>query len=218
MTAPPAEVRTQDSELRSEGRPNRTPFLIAGAVLAALFGWQSCLSLLREPTHAKASLAEDDYPLEQGLTWVYKAPMGLQVVRRAKMTFMSPGYELLMEYELPMLGTKTLPMRRTPEGVMARRDEREQIIMRFPMKPGDSWTIDFPTEDLAECAVLEPETINVLGKPATASKLRVVRTNRKNGKKTTDYEWYVRGIGLARMEVTFGLKATFELERFEKAK
>ncbi len=199
---------------------NRAPYVIAGLLFAVIFGWQSCLLLVREPAHPRATTQEDAYPLESGLTWVYKSAMGLQVVRRAKMSFVNLpelGW-FQMEYELPVLGKKALWMRRTHEGVMARRGDRDQLIMRFPMKPGDAWTIDFPEEDLAECTVLEPETIHVLGKPATASKLQVVRTNRKNGKKTTDYEWYVRGIGLARMEVTFGLKATFELERFEKAK
>jgi hypothetical protein len=109
-------------------------------------------------------------------------------------------------------------MRGTREGVVAMRDSRHQLIMRFPMKPGDTWIIDFPTEDLAECTVLNPEEIDVLNKRVSASKLRVVRTNRKSGKKTTDYEWYVRGIGLAQMEVTYGITARFILERFENAK
>ena len=194
---------------------NRTPYLVAGAVLATVFAWQSCLQLVREPSKPRATIVEDDYPLAVGLTWVYKAPMGLQVVRRVGS---STDGGLEMQFDLPVMGRRTLLMRRTPEGVVARRGDRDQLIMRFPMKTGDSWTIDFPTEDLAECTVLEPETINVLGKPAAASKLRVVRTNRKSGKKVTDIEWYVRGIGLARMEVTYGLKATFELERFEHAK
>jgi hypothetical protein len=213
---------------------NRIPYFVAGAVFAALFSWQSCLLLIREPVHPPAVIEDEDYPLEPGHVWVYKASMGLQVVRRvdplrvyvtddprAKDDFMGSvsgeGY-VRMRYELPVLGAKDLLMRRTREGVVARRDNREQLIMRFPMRPGDSWTIDFPSEDLAECTVLAGEAINVLDKRVSASKLRIVRTNRKSGKKTTDYEWYVRGIGLARMEVTFGLKATFELERFEKAK
>ncbi|HKS16733.1 MAG TPA: hypothetical protein VJU16_05435, partial [Planctomycetota bacterium] len=104
-----------------------------------------------------------------------------------------------MHFELPLLGTQMLLMRRTDEGVVARRGEIEQLIMKFPMRPGDSWTIDFPNEELAECTVMDPEKIDVLSTRRIASKLRVMRTNRKSGKKTTDYEWYVRGIGLARM-------------------
>ena len=202
----------------------RAPYFIAGAIFTVIFGWQSCLQLVREPGHAKAAPVEDDYPLETGLTWVYKAPMGMQVVRRVGepvaiqqgKRFDHPWY--LMQFDLPLLGRKTLVMSRTPQGVIARRDEVEQLIMRFPMKLGDSWVIDFPKEDLAECTVLEPEQIEVLKKRVTASKLQIVRTARKSGKKSTDYEWYVRGIGLARIQVTYGLKATFELERFEKAK
>ena len=190
------------------------PFVIAGLLLAAFFGFQGLALLTREPAHPRASYLDDDYPLEVGLTWVYKSPMGLQVVRRIG-PYRSPWYE--MQFDLPLLGRKTLLMRRTPEGVVAGRGDGEQLIMKFPMRPGDSWTIDFPTEDLAECTVLEPEEIDVLSRRALASKLRVVRTNRKTGKKTTDYEWYVRGIGLAKMEVTFGLKATFDLIRFERA-
>ena len=207
----------------------RTPYVVAGAILAALFMWQSCVALVREPAHPRAVWNADDYPLEKGLIWVYKAGMGLQVVRRVgenqiivferKTPDPYPGGEWFeMLFDLPILGTKKLWMKRNPDGVIARRDDREQLIMRFPMKPGDTWTIDFPAEDLAECTVLTPEPIKVLGKPVTASKLKIVRTNRKNGRKTTDYEWYATGIGLVRMEVTFGIKATFELERFEKAK
>ena len=201
---------------------SRTPYLVAGALLAALFAWQSCLLLVREPSHPKASWMEDDYPLEPGFVWVYKAGMGLQVVRRVDplrsiiLDDSRSGMSWFkMHYELPFLGRQSLFMRRTDEGVMGRRDDREQLIMRFPMKPGDSWTIDFPKEDLAECTVLEPEVIDVLDKSVKASKLRVVRTKRKTGRKTTDYEWYARGIGLVRLQVS-GV-GTFALERFEKA-
>lgn len=193
----------------------RAPYLIVGLLLAAVFAWQSCQALVREPAHAKASPAEDDYPLEEGLTWVYKSSTGLQVVRRV---VKSSGEGFEMQFDLPFIGRKTLPMQRTPEGVAAMRAGKKQLIMKFPMKPGDAWTIDFPEEDLAECTVLDPEEIDVLKNRVLASKLRVVRTNRKSGRKTTDYEWYARGIGLVRMEVTFGLTATFILERFEKAK
>lgn len=203
---------------------NRPLYILAGIAFAGLFAWQSCQVLVGEPAHPRAAMQDDDYPLVEGLTWVYRSPLGLQVVRRLeKSRLIDPGDEasggwLRMNFDLPLLGRKMLLMRRTHEGVLARRSDREQLIMKFPMKPGDSWTIDFPEEDLAVCTVLAPEEIDVLKKRVTASKLRVVRTDRKSGKKTTDCEWYVRGIGLARMEVTFGLKATFELERLEIAK
>jgi len=203
----------------------RAPFFVAGALFTVIFGWQSCLQLIRVPSQPRAAWMDDDYPLEKGLTWVYKAAAGLQVVRSVdtiKFAFLKgdesgPDW-FKMFYDLPLLGRKSLFMRREAEGVIARREGHEQLIMKFPMKPGDTWTIDFPTEDLAECTVLEPEQIVVLNKRVIASKLQIVRTARKSGKKSTDYEWYVRGIGLARMQVTYGLKATFELERFEHAK
>jgi len=202
---------------------NRLPFVIAGVLLAAFFGFQGWALLTREPAHSRASIVDDDYPLAPGLTWVYKAAAELQVVRRVvdpghlEESKASAGFWHLMQFDLPLVGRKTLWMRRTQEGVQARRGDVVQLIMKFPMRPGDSWTIDFPNEDLAECTVLQPEEIEVLSKRALASKLRVARTNRKTGKKTTDYEWYVRGIGLAKMEVTFGLTATFDLIRFERA-
>jgi hypothetical protein len=196
---------------------NRVPFIVAGVVLAAFFGFQSLILLTREPAHEHEVPGEEDYPLEVGLTWVYESGPGLQVVR--KIVSATPEHRrwFSMQYDLPLLGRKTLFMRRTRDGVQARRDNVEQIIMKFPMRPGDSWTIDFPNEDLAECTVLQPEEIDVLSTRALASRLRVVRTSRKTGRKTTDHEWYVRGIGLAKMEVTFGLKATFSLIRFERA-
>lgn len=207
--------------------------VLIGTLLFAVFGFHSCLILVREPAHPRAKLLDDEYPLEIGLTWVYKSPLGFQVVRKVgrireipvivldgnsqthKELIVSVWFE--MQFDLPLLGRKTILMHRTPQGVVAVRGDVRQLIMKFPMVIGDSWTIDFPTEDLAECTVLEPEEIEVLGRRARASKLQIVRTDRKSGKKTTDYEWYVRGIGLARMEVTFGLKANFILSRFEKS-
>lgn len=228
MTAPRTDIRHQTSDFTPEGLPRRAPFLIAGAVIAGFFGWQSCQVLIREPAHPPAAIEDNDYPLEPGLIWIYKSGTGLQVVRRVvsaqHIGRVPPHFHDMetwfeVQFDLPLLGRRTLLMHRIPEGgVMARRSDREQLIMRFPMKPGDSWTIDFPEDDLAECTVLEPEEIDVLKKRVTASKLRINRTDRKSGKKTTDYEWYARGIGLARMQVTYGLRATFELERFEKAK
>jgi len=192
----------------------RAPAILIGTLLFAVFGFHSCLILVREPAHPRAAIAEDDYPLELGLTWVYPGPLGTQVVRRVISTREENGRPWFeMRFDLPLLGRKTLLMRRTPEGVVARRGDVEQMIMKFPMVAGDSWTIDFPTEDLAECTVLESEEIEVLGRRARASKLRVVRTDRKSGEQSTDFEWYVRGIGLARLKV----KANFILSRFEKA-
>lgn len=222
MTTPQPAISLQPSAISPEGGPRRAPFLMAGVVLAALFGWQSCVVLLSEPAHPRAAWMDDDYPLEPGLTWVYKANLGVQVVRRVTDSVPAPDGSARtfarMEYQLPFLGRESLLMLRTGDGVTAIRGGREQVIMKFPMRPGDSWTIDFPDESLADCTVLEPEEITALSKRFMASKLKVVRTNRKSGKQNTDYEWYVRGIGLARIEVTFGLKATFELERFEHAK
>jgi hypothetical protein len=196
----------------------RTPFVVAGLVLAALFGWQSCIALQREPTHPAAQPSDEDYPLIPGLTWVYKSASGFQVIRKLAPEVEEAGHRWFeMNFTLP-IGREKLLMRRTPEGIVARRADREQLIMRFPMRPGDAWTIDFPDRPLAECTVLDPEEIDALSQRRLASKLRVIKTDRKSGKKTTNYEWYVRGVGLARMEVVYGFKATFELERFEKAK
>jgi len=196
---------------------NRLPFAIAGVVLAIFFGFHGFTLLTREPAHLQEVPGVEDYPLEIGLTWVYESGPGLQVVRKVVSGTPEHLRWYSMQFDLPLLGRKTLLMRRSRDGVLARRDNVEQTIMRFPMRPGDGWTIDFPNEDLAECTVLQPEEIDVLSTKAMASKVRVVRTNRKTGKKTTDHEWYVRGIGLAKMEVTFGLKATFHLIRFERA-
>ncbi len=217
MTAPPRALSPHPSAFSPEGGPRRAPFLLAGVAFAALFGWQSCLALVREPSHPAAVSTEEDYPLTAGLTWVYKAAGGFQVIRKLAPEVEEAGHRWFeMNFSLP-IGREKLLMRRTPEGIVARRGDREQLIMRFPMRPGDAWTIDFPDRPLAECTVLEPEEIQALSKPALASKLRVVKTDRKSGKKTVNFEWYVRGIGLAQMEVTYGFTARFILERYEKA-
>jgi hypothetical protein len=216
MTAT-ADIRYQTSDIRPAGL-KRAPFVIAGLVLAGIFMWQSCQLLVREPPHPKATPTEEDYPLEAGLVWVYKAPGGWQVIRKLGPEVEQAGHRWFeMRFSLP-IGEERLLMRRTPEGIVGRRADREQLIMKFPMKPGDTWTLDFPDRPLAECTVLEPEEINVLSKKTLASKVRVVKTDRKTGMKTDNFEWYARGIGLVQMEVTYGFTARFILERFEKAK
>ena len=218
MTAPPVDFRLQTSDFSPTGQPGRTPYLISGAILAALFAWQSCLAIQREPSHPAAAATDADYPLEAGLIWVYKAAGGFQVVRRLAPEVEEGGHRWFeMNFTLP-IGREKLLMRRTPDGIVARRAGREQLIMRFPMKPGDAWTIDFPDRPLADCTVLAPEEIDVLSGRATASKLQVVKTDRKSGRKSINSEWYVRGVGLAQMEVTYGFTSRFILERFEHAK
>jgi hypothetical protein len=197
---------------------NRWPFVAAGVVLTAIFSWQSCQVLVREPAHPPAQATEEDYPLAVGLVWVYKSAEGFQVVREFVGDVEDSGHRWFdMSYSLP-IGKEQLFMRRTPEGIVARRGSREQLIMKFPMNPGDAWTIDFPDRPLAECTVDEPEEIDVLGKKVRASKLRIIKTERKSGAKTTHFEWYARGVGLAQMQVKYGLTYLLRLERFEKAK
>jgi hypothetical protein len=89
--------------------------------------------------------------------------------------------------------------------------------MRFPMREGDRWRIDVPRRrEIADCEVVAPEEVDVLGRRRACSKLRVTRTDRITGKRAVDYEWYAPGLGLVRMQVTYGLRATFVLESFER--
>lgn len=196
----------------------RAPFFIVGAVFTVIFGWQSCQVLVREPAHPRAEATDEDYPLVPGLVWVYKSVEGFQVVRKLDPEIEEAGHRwFVMNFTLP-IGQERLLMRRTPEGIVGRRGDREQLIMKFPMKRGDAWTIDFPDRPLAECTVVEPEEIEVLGKPVRASKLQIVKTERRSGAKSTHFEWYSRGIGLSRMQVKYGKTFLLLLERFEKAK
>ena len=192
---------------------NRAGYVIVGGLLAILFAWQSCQVLVREPSHPKAERTADDYPLGVGYTWVYKSVEGFQVVRQ--FVAEKDGW-FDMRFSLP-IGKDQLFMRRSPEGIVGRRGDREQLIMKFPMKPGDAWTIDFPDRPKADCTVVQPEEIEVLGKKLLASKLEIIKTERKSGSKSTHYEWYVHGFGLAQMRVKYGLTYLLLLERFEKA-
>ena len=193
---------------------NRTPYVVAGAVLAALFAWQSCQLLVRAPSHPRATVSDEDFPLETGLQWVYKAANGFEMVRKLGPVVEEAGHQWRQMQYRSLLFNNDLLMRRVPEGVLGRHLGREQLIMKFPMRTGDSWIIDFPDQELAECTVLEPEDIRALGKTVKAAKVRVVLTNRTSGRKSTNFEWYARDIGLA----GFHRVVRFELERFEKAK
>jgi hypothetical protein len=155
------------------------------------------------------------YPLEAGLRWSY----GPLVAREIAATSHELGHDwCLMTFRLP-IGTHVIPMRHTMEGVVTHREGREYLLMKFPMIPGDSWRIDLPGEkEIADCEVVGRETIRFLGKEGEAVKLKVVRTPRSGGRGITDFEWYADGVGLVKMQVTYGLKATFTLERFDRVK
>ncbi len=119
-----------------------------------------------------------------------------------------------MVYTLPILGEQRLPMRRTTEGVVARRGHREQLVLRFPMRVGDRWRIDFPDQDIADCVVEGEEVLPVLGQERNCIRLSVRRSSR-NGGDSTDTEWYAPAIGLVRMRVSMlGLTQTFDLEDY----
>lgn len=189
----------------------------AAAALAAGLVWVS----LRAGSPGGEAAGADDYPLAPGMEWTYAAPAGVRVVRRAEAEKWVDGKRYVMvRFGLP-IGSYRLLMRRTREGVVALHGGREHLLMRFPMKAGDRWRIDVAgmpgVDDIADCEVVGPEEVGFLGRRATATKLRVTRTNRKSGRKAVDYEWYAPGIGLVRMEVTYGLRAVFALERFDRA-
>ncbi len=156
------------------------------------------------------------YPLEVGCRWEYRSQLGLKIKREVAEG--TEGEWKKMIFTLPLLGEKTLSMKKTPEGIMARRENRNQLIMRFPMKVGESWTIDFPGEELALCTVERPETVEILGKAIPCTKLRVDRTDRKSKKTTRDFEWYAEGIGLVQVTVTvMKMTQTFTLTSYTPA-
>ena len=162
--------------------------------------------------------SEDAYPLEVGLRWTYRALGGVTVTREVVgLREISEREYFEMRFALPLLGPRVLPMRRTSDGVVTASGGREILLMRFPMVAGDRWTIDVPGQpETAECTVEGEEIIEALGGRRRATKLRVVRRDRRTGRESADAEWYVRGIGLAKMEVTYGVRATFVLERFDQ--
>ncbi len=148
-------------------------------------------------------LRPEVYPLRVGCRWEYRSGVGLKVSREVKRIVRKEGRDWFeMVFTLPLLGDRPRLMRETREGVVALRKNREQLIMKFPMEKGASWTIDFPGEDVALCTVEEPEELEILGTKRMCSKLRVERTGRTSKKKTRDFEWYAEGIGLVRMTVT----------------
>lgn len=183
----------------------------------------AALALALVSCHAPAPRAdvpafEDDYPLETGLRWTYRGALAVSVTREIRGTREIEGRTYHeMTFILPLSGTHVLPMRRTPEGVVTWRAGREHLLMRFPMRAGDRWTIDLPGEaEVAECEVAGDEDVEALGRRLRATRLRVERRRRDGTPAGVDTEWYARGIGLVRMEVTYGVRATFALNRFER--
>jgi len=187
---------------------------LAGGVLAVLLALWALLTLARPAGSPAGSSA--DYPLEEGLRWTYRGAGNLAVVREIERTVEVDGRRYReMKFVLPVLGTRAIPMRHSAEGVVTTRDGREFLLLRFPMVKGDTWTVDLPSEkEVADCAVLGHEEIEFAGRKATATKVEVRRRTRDGGRISTDYEWYAPGVGLAKMEVTLGVRATFVLESF----
>ncbi len=186
--------------------------MMARAFLFSLVALAACT---REQPPAP-ELQPDVYPLEVGYRWEYRSEIGLKVVREVKRTVRENGKEWYeMTFTLPLVGDHSLLMHRDTEGILARRKKREQRIMRFPLKPGETWTIDFPGEDLAVCTVEEPEELEILDKKISCSRVRVERKNRKSGRMNRDFEWYAEGIGLVKMTVTMmKVTQTFTLHSF----
>ena len=150
------------------------------------------------------------YPLEVGLRWSYGP-----VERRIDRTVEVDGlryYE--MTYALPLLGTRTLLMRHAAAGVVTTGDV---LLLRLPMVEGDAWTVDVPGEkEVADCRVLGEEEIAFAGRTGRAVKLEVRRRSRDGRALATDYEWYAPGVGLVKMDVTMGIRATFTLASFQR--
>ncbi|MBI4564547.1 MAG: hypothetical protein HY716_07650 [Planctomycetes bacterium] len=189
-----------------------TKALAAAAALGFLGAASIVLS--REPA-SPAATAAGDYPLGSGLKWVYRGPAGLEVIRHIGCARTIDGLTYLeMRYRLPVYGTRTLLMRRTEGGVVGRLEGVEQTILKFPMRTGDRWTIDFPAwNEVAECTVEGQEPIRFLNREAPATRLRVARRNRHSGRTSVDTEWYAPHVGLARM-VVWGIP--LELIRLER--
>jgi hypothetical protein len=171
------------------------------------------------PEHPRRPAADSvaDYPLAVGMRWTYRTVGNVVAIREVTREVDLPGGRgFEMTYKLPLLGTRTVVMRRAAGGIETLEEGGPVLLLRFPMKPGDRWRIDLKGQDVADCEVMGEEIVPVLGTPTPTIRLKVVRTNRRSGKSTTDFEWYARGIGLVQMRVTFGLTATFALERFER--
>ncbi len=177
--------------------------------MAAALGAGLATLSFRAPS---AQPREEDYPLGVGMKWTYRAgPMGLvrEVAERR-------GDYFQMTYRLPLLGTDVVPMRRRRDGVFTQAGGREYLLLKFPMRAGDRWRVDVPGRSrVADCEVLGIDEVEFAGRRAPATKLQVTWWNRGSPKRTVDYEWYAPGVGLAKMQVTYGVRATFTLERFE---
>ncbi len=160
--------------------------------------------------------SRSDYPLEEGLRWTYRGAGRVAVVREIARSVEIGGRRYReMRFVLPILGTRTVPMRRSAGGIVTTQGGREHLLLRFPLVRGDAWTIDLPSEkEVAECRVLGDEEIEFEGRRGTATKLEVRRRTREGRPVSTDREWYAPGVGLVRMEVTLGVRATFVLESF----
>lgn len=193
--------------------------LAAGALLAAAAAGGIAYLTCAGPRGEPAASARD-YPLEVGLRWTYRGAGNVVVVRRIDRAVEIGGRRYFeMTFVLPILGARAIPMRRAPEGIVTAQGGREPLLIRLPLKAGDRWTVDLPSEkEVAECAVLGEEEIEYLGRKGRATKVEVRRRTREGGPIATDAEWYVPGVGLARMEVTLGIRATFVLESFDRAK
>ena len=171
------------------------------------------------PRGAPATISSE-YPLGEGLRWIYRGDGNIIVVREIDRAVEIGGRRYWeMRFVLPVLGTRMVPMRYAEGGVVTAREGREFLLLRFPMVKGDSWTIDLPSErEVVECTVLGDEEIEYAGRKGKATKLEVRRRTRDGRAVATDAEWYAPGIGLVKMKVTLGVRATFVLESFGRTK
>lgn len=195
---------------------------LLGAAFAGLLLAGSWQALSHGPPGRAIAPADDhEYPLAPKLRWVYAPKRGpARVIREAEAG--AAGW-LVMHFRCGPFH-RELEMRRTSEGVVGRLAGHEQVILRFPMRAGDSWSMDFPAHpETAECTVMGSEELSILGEPRPAAKLRVVRRDREGRVVSEDFEWYAPGLGLVRMIFTepvagIPIRMDFTLVAFERVR
>lgn len=188
--------------------------ILAGLLLTGI--WQA---LTQGPPGVPAVPAPDDYPLAAKLRWTYSAQRG--PLRLQRETEAGADGWVVMNF---LCGPfhRQLEMRRTGAGIVGRLAGHEQLILKFPMTPGDSWSMDFPAHpETADCTVAGSEEIDVLGERRRATKLRVLRKDRGGRVVSEDFEWYAPGYGLVKTVFTesiagIPLRPTFTLSSFER--
>lgn len=200
---------------------------VFSAVLLLALGMQTKVSLAVD----EAKPGQNYYPLKAGTKWIYAGDVSGQKIT---LTNQIAKIENIDGQKLARLETLNAQggvvaaehLGATEKGVFRHRIQGIEsdppfCILKYPVKPGDSWSVDSKVGNdviSGKCSV-EKDEVSVPAGKYTAMKVTVKAEVVPSGQKVDNVIWLVDGIGIVKQKTDLGpVTISLELEKYEAGK